>query len=93
MHFSTSSVGTRTRSGIRQPPGQLHVQPSVVSLRMEREMSCITHTAIAVVPPAQPRVRRPWPRPVVAVLIFWEAFLEAREMRNAAQKAFPFNDE
>jgi hypothetical protein len=55
-------------------------------------MSCMTHTAIAGIPPAQPRHGRPWPRPLVALLLLWEAFQEAREMRNAAQKAFPFDD-
>lgn len=56
-------------------------------------MSCTIQTAIAVIPPTPPRVRRPWPRPLAVLLLVWEAFQEAQEMRIAALKAFPFNDE
>jgi hypothetical protein len=56
-------------------------------------MSCTTHTAITLVPPASPHVRRPLPGLIAALLVFWEVFQEAREMRNAAQKACPLDGE
>jgi len=54
-------------------------------------MPCTTAIAIAAIPTAPPRVRRPWPKPLATLLLLWEAFQDAREMRNAM--AFPFDDE
>ena len=57
-------------------------------------MSCTSHTyPVVFVAPAPTRVRVRWPAFVKTIVVVFEAFQEALEMRRAAHRARPFDEE